>query len=238
MHELVLDRRNALRLVAAAAGFLPFARFAAASEATVVVELFTSQGCSSCPLADAYLAELARRPDVVALSYHVDYWDYLGWRDTLASQANGRRQKAYADRFDDGQVYTPQAVVQGAAAAIGSNRADVEALIARARGAAPPVTLSLEGPALRLANAPGTAKVWIAVVEPVVPVTIERGENAGRKVVYHNVVRSLRDAGRAGGDPVVVPVPPTAGRRRAAIVQADGNGPILAALWLDDPPRS
>ncbi|MFO1089005.1 MAG: DUF1223 domain-containing protein [Hyphomicrobiales bacterium] len=237
MHGLLLDRRHALRL-AVAAGAFPFARPAAADDAVVVVELFTSQGCSSCPQADAYLAELAQRPDVVALSYHVDYWDYLGWRDTLASQANGRRQKAYADRLDGGQVYTPQVVVQGAAAAVGSNRTDVEILIARARGALSPVSLAVEGPALRLSNAPEKARVWVAMVDPVVPVTIERGENAGRKVAYHNVVRALADAGPPDAGAVVVPVPAAPGLRRLAIVQGEGTGPILGTLWLDELQRS
>src|SRR5688572_21576788 len=104
----------------------------AAADPKAVVELFTSQGCSSCTAADAYFAELAERPDMLALSYHVDYWDYLGWSDTFARPENTERQEAYAKTFGARRIYTPQIVVNGIAPVVGSNRAAVEAAIAQA----------------------------------------------------------------------------------------------------------
>ncbi len=242
----LIDRRHALRL-AAGASLLTFAGAALAAAPAgrhVVVELFTSQGCSSCPEADAYLAELSRRPDVIALSYHVDYWDYLGWRDTLASADFSRRQEDYAARRGDGRMYTPQVVVNGTLAEVGSRRRAVEALIAtaRARAAAEAVRMSVSASPATLAIAlgpeavPRKASVWIAAVEPRVAVTITRGENAGREMVYHNVVRRLVPAGAWDGEPATIELPrPTvltpSATAFAALLQADDTGEILAARW-------
>jgi hypothetical protein len=246
MNLAPIDRRNALRL-AAGASLLPFAGAQPALAApgrAVVVELFTSQGCSSCPEADAYFADLAQRGDVIALSYHVDYWDYLGWRDTLASADFARRQQDYAARRGDGRVYTPQVVIDGTLAEVGSRRSAVEALIAQqsARVSAEAVRMSVSASPHMLAIAlgpevaPRKASVWIAAVEPRVAVTITRGENAGREMVYHNVVRRLVPAGKWDGASATIELPrstvlaPSASAF-AVLLQADDTGEILAARW-------
>jgi hypothetical protein len=163
-----------------------------------VVELFTSQGCSSCPPADRLLGELANDPGVVAMSLPVDYWDYLGWKDTLANPRHTARQRGYARQRGDRDVYTPQAVVNGKLHALGSDKAAIEAAI-RATDANPstlsvPVKVSVSGGKIDVkvpaaANAPADAEVWLCELAKAVPVVIGRGENGGRTVVYHNVVR-------------------------------------------------
>lgn len=248
MSQLLIDRRQALR-VSAGAGFAFAAApvWAAASD-PVVVELFTSQGCSSCPEADAFLAELAQRPGVIALSYHVDYWDYLGWRDTLASAEFSRRQQDYAARRGDGRVYTPQMVINGTLVEVGSRRSAVEALITRqrARASVQTVRLNLSASPGVLAidlgpreDVPRPASVWIAAVEPQVTVEITRGENAGRQMVYHNVVRRLVPAGAWGGNAETIELPRTAvlapsATACAVLLQANDTGEIIAARWRQD----
>ncbi len=170
---------------------------AAAQTPKAVVELFTSQGCASCPPADALLGDLARDPNVIALTLAVDYWDYIGWKDTLAQHGHSQRQRAYSDVRGDRKVYTPQMVVDGTQAAIGSDRVAVDKamLSARAAGSAltVPVTASRDGEdvvvdikALASAN---TAEVWACPVIRSHTVSIGRGENGGRNVTYTNVVR-------------------------------------------------
>jgi hypothetical protein len=163
-----------------------------------VVELFTSQGCSSCPPADRLLAELASDPSLVAISVPIDYWDYLGWKDTLASPKNSARQKAYAHVRGDGQVYTPQAVVNGSVHVLGSDKAAIERAIAKSRQsgamALAPVTLAVSDGHINLAVAgvegmPSSAEAWMCGLAKTVTVTIARGENKGRTITYHNVVR-------------------------------------------------
>jgi hypothetical protein len=163
-----------------------------------VVELFTSQGCSSCPPADKLLGELARDPSLVAISVPIDYWDYLGWKDTLAAPRNTARQKAYAHVRGDGQVYTPQAVVNGSIHALGSDKAAIEYAIAKTRrnGAMSlgPVTVAFAEGHINLsvpdvADAPASAEAWLCGLVKAAPIAIARGENKGRMVTYHNVAR-------------------------------------------------
>jgi hypothetical protein len=163
-----------------------------------VVELFTSQGCSSCPPADRLLAELARDPSVVAISVPIDYWDYLGWKDTLADPRNTARQKAYARVRGDGQVYTPQVVVNGALHALGSDKDAIEHAIdlSRKNGAmsSPPLTLAVANGRVDVSVAEGAeshpgAEVWLCGLTKSITVAIGRGENTGRTVTYHNVAR-------------------------------------------------
>jgi hypothetical protein len=178
-----------------------------------VVELFTSQGCSSCPPADKLLGELATRSDVLALSYNIDYWDYLGWKDTLASHDFSERQKAYAEARGDRQVYTPQMVVNGGEHVVGSNRPAVEAAIDRAAGVLPvPVDLALTDDAVEVkigaasdANTKGT--IWLVMYDSAVSVPIERGENRGETVTYHNVVRKVRPIAMWKGEAMTVDLP-------------------------------
>lgn len=178
-----------------------------------VVELFTSQGCPSCPPADRLLGELAERDDVLALSYNVDYWDYLGWKDTLASHDFSERQKAYAAARGDRQVYTPQMVVNGGEHVVGSNRPAVEAAIDRAAGALPvPVDLALTPDAIevRIGAASGPkakGTIWLVMYDSAVSVPIERGENRGETVTYHNAVRKVRPIAMWKGEAMTVDLP-------------------------------
>lgn len=162
-----------------------------------VIELFTSQGCSSCPAADQLLGELAGDPSLVSVSVPVDYWDYLGWKDTLADPRNSARQKAYAHARGDGQVYTPQVVVNGNLHALGSDKAAIELAIAASRknGAMSLVpTLALAEGRLNVTvpdatDAHSPAEVWLFGLVKAATVAIGRGENKGRAITYHNVVR-------------------------------------------------
>jgi len=176
---------------------------AAVAETRAVVELFTSQGCSSCPAADKLLGELINDPTIVAMSVPIDYWDYLGWKDTLASPAHTARQRAYAKIRGDRQVYTPQVVVNGTMHVLGSDKAAIEKAIATSRrNAAPlsvPVTLATAGDSLKVTVPEGkperSAEVWLCTITKTVPVTIGRGENRGRTITYHNVARRWQKLG-------------------------------------------
>ena len=217
------------------------------AEPKAVVELFTSQGCSSCPPADQILGELAKDPSVIALSLPVDYWDYLGWKDTLADSRFSARQKAYSHMRGDRDVYTPQMIVNGAAHVIGSDRARIEGAIT-ATGKADkvmslPVTMSLSGKQLTVSvaagreGAPARGEVWLCSISKAVPISISRGENRGREIVYHNVVRNLLKVGDFNGDAGSWTVPLDSVMRdgvdAAAVLIQDGNrekpGPMLGA---------
>jgi len=162
-----------------------------------VVELFTSQGCSSCPRADSLLGELAQDPGVVALSLPIDYWDYLGWKDTLAKPRHTARQRGYAHVRGDREVYTPQVVVNGVIHVLGSDKQAIEHAIATTHQGATlslPVKLVLSGDKLSvtLPVAHGEiaqAEVWLCGLTRKVPVEIHRGENHGHTITYNNVVR-------------------------------------------------
>jgi hypothetical protein len=161
-----------------------------------VIELFTSQGCSSCPAADKLIGELASDRSLVTLSLPIDYWDYLGWKDTLADPRHTARQHAYARERGDGRVYTPQVVINGSVHALGSDQAAIERAIAQtARNPATlsvPVTASLSDGKIQVAIAAGaahSAEVWLCAVAKDIPIAIGRGENRGRTVTYHNVAR-------------------------------------------------
>jgi hypothetical protein len=169
----------------------------AQAQPRAVVELFTSQGCSSCPAADRLLAQLAQDASLIAVSVPIDYWDYLGWKDTLADPRHSARQRGYADARGDGQVYTPQAVVSGKVHVLGSDKSAIEHAIGKTRKmgamALGPVTLVLADGHINV-NVPGAvehreAEVWLCGVSKTATVAIARGENKGRTVTYHNVVR-------------------------------------------------
>jgi hypothetical protein len=174
----------------------------AAVEPRAVIELFTSQGCSSCPPADKLIAEYARDPSVIALSLPVDYWDYLGWKDTLALSGHSNRQRAYAKSRGDREVYTPQVVVDGAVHALGSDKSAIERAIRQIRDQqAPlkvPVVISIAGDTLNVSVPDAAdektrdktqAEVWLCPLSRSVPVSIGRGENSGHTITYSNVVR-------------------------------------------------
>ena len=174
----------------------------AAPAVASVLELFTSQGCSSCPPADALLTALARKPDIVALSFPVDYWDYIGWKDTLALPAFTARQRGYADVHGEAHVYTPEAIVNGLIGVAGGDRQEIEQAISAAAGKDGALTLPI-----RLSHSDGLLVIEVAegeggpadiVALRVVrskTVHIGRGENAGRSVTYTNVVRAIDKIG-------------------------------------------
>ncbi len=228
---------------AAACLWLAFAAFAAAQSATdnpVVVELYTSQGCSSCPPADKILSGLAGRDDVIALALHVDYWDYIGWKDIFASPAFSDRQRAYASVAGARTVYTPQMIVAGMDHLTGARPAELDRLIRRFTARMSTVSLGLDrqGDRLRVklhTTAPLRRGAVVQLVRYIPHRTVEigRGENAGRTLSYSNIVTEWHrvaewdgrsdlalELAAAGQEPVVV------------IIQEDGPGPILAAARL------
>jgi hypothetical protein len=190
---------------------------ASAGEPRALLELFTSQGCSSCPPADKLLGELAADPSLVVLSVPIDYWDYLGWKDTLANPAHSARQRAYARARGDRQVYTPQIVVNGSSHVLGSDHAAVERAITQSdRNAAimsVPVLISVGGSNLNVKVAAGKehvgGEVWLCPLLRSMPIEIGRGENRGRTVTYHNVVRSWLKLGDFTGTDIAWNVPLT-----------------------------
>ena len=203
-----------------------------------VVELFTSQGCSSCPPANANLGVLAARPEILALSFGVTYWDQLGWKDTFASPAFTQRQWDYAHGLQHANVATPQVVVNGRADAVGNRLSDLEALLRKAdRGPGGPELQWRDG-RVRIAagQAPaGGADVWLARYDPrVVQVPVARGENQGHTLPHRNVVRALTRIGHWSGQTLVASAAPAQnGLKTAVLVQAGAGGPIIAASRLD-----
>jgi hypothetical protein len=166
-----------------------------------VIELFTSQGCSSCPPADKIIGELAKDPSVIAMSMPIDYWDYLGWKDTLADARFSARQKAYSKMRGDREVYTPQAVINGSAHVIGSERDSIDDAISATRKdegvMSIPVSMTQSGKQLTVSvaaaskGAAARGEVWICAISKAVPISIGRGENRGKEITYYNVVRNL-----------------------------------------------
>jgi hypothetical protein len=234
--------RNAILLVVSLFVAGPaMAPAAAAAPAPVVVELFTSQGCSSCPPANATLAVLADRPDVLALSFGVTYWDDLGWKDTFASPQFTARQWDYAHGLHHAQVGTPQMVVQGRRDTVGQSVGEVEPLIEAARrqiDAAPviavtdrSVTVAASAGSPRNPTLP-SADVWLVRYDPhVVQVPIRRGENGGRTLPHRNVVHQLVKLGDWSGktETFALPLASVPHLRTAVLLQAGPGGPILSA---------
>ncbi len=189
---------------------------ATAGEPRAVIELFTSQGCSSCPAADKLLGELSRDPSLVTMSLPVDYWDYLGWKDTLALHGHSNRERAYADTRGDREVYTPQVVVNGIVHVLGSDKAAIEQAIAQTRQRATPLTLQVtmtvaDGKlSVNVPAAEGeqrSAEVWLCPITGKAQVAIERGENRGHTIAYTNVVRRWMKLGDWSGKAETFNVP-------------------------------
>lgn len=213
----------------------------------VVVELFTSQGCSSCPPADDYLGQLAQQPGVLALAFHVPYWNYIGWTDPFAKPWAAARQRGYMRSLHQPYVYTPQMVVNGTAQAIGSERSTIEALIRAAAATQPPhPDLMLrwrDDGALIVAVGAGPsppaepATLWLVGFDRPHETKILRGENAGRTLIDYNAVRSFRRLGAWAGwsSEMIVPAAEARGLGNAGIavlLQARGTGPILTAAEI------
>jgi len=217
---------------------------APAAARPILVELFTSEGCSSCPPADAFLAELAKRGEVLALSLHVDYWDGLGWKDRFASPALTARQRGYMRLLDLATVYTPQMVIDGRWQAVGSERAAVNealALAVRERTPEVPLTLTVSTGRARLQIAAAAASS--AAPASVILIGFDRGgtdavrggENDGRTLAYVNVVRGIEQIGEFRGSAAELTAPlPWRADRVAAIVQA-ADGKILGLAVADAP---
>jgi len=204
-----------------------------------VVELYTSQGCSSCPPADALLGELARRPDVLALAFHVDYWDDLGWRDRFELPVATQRQQQYARQLGSASVYTPQMVIDGTADVVGSDAAGVARLIAAPRASVPVQLSTRDGELLvsvAAANGMPAAEVTLLSYLPQAQTAIGRGENAGRALREYNIVRSCATLGGWRGASaewhVRVADLPADARAVAVLVQEPGPGAIIGAAQL------
>ena len=217
---------------------------ASAQQARSVVELFTSQGCSSCPPADKLAAALAQRPDVVLLSFPVDYWDYIGWKDTLASPAFTARQKAYASARGDRSIYTPQAVVDGLVHVVGSDESDLKSAMTSTAGKSGalsvPVQTTLNAGKLGIDVGAATsgarkANVWMIETLKSETVPVGRGENSGHTLTYTNVARKVTLLGEWSGEAkrFDIAAPASSGNAGwAVLVQAGSSerpGAILGA---------
>lgn len=248
--------RTALLAVAALAisHFFAPAHTALAADAQerppVVLELFTSQGCSSCPAADKLLGEIAEaRDDVLVLSFHVDYWNYIGWEDKFATDETTTRQRQYARSLGLSYVYTPQLVINGKAHEVGSNRSAVMRAIDAAHDAdAERVSVGLDkrddgALVLSLPEKPGTENgvIWLVNFDRAHTTSVKAGENTGRTITNHRVVRSYKKIGNWQGEAseIVIDTEMLAAARAEAdgcalIVQAGGNGPIIGAraFWV------
>jgi hypothetical protein len=254
--------RKSLWLAAAALAFFASAGtgFAGQKEATEngaplgVVELFTSQGCSSCPPADELFADLAARKDLVALAYHVDYWDYLGWKDTLSSKKNTERQYAYMRSFGSRSVYTPQAVINGRTHVNGASGAAVNNALASMDKAAQGMRVALKvtrvgdgvvinaGDAAPDPAAPVNAHVVVVYFDPPQTISIGKGENSGREETYWNAVSDIQTAGMWHGKAQRYELPMSEISKKggcAVLLQAVGKdglpGPILGAAMIRKP---
>ena len=205
-----------------------------------VLELFTSQGCDTCPPADQVLAQFAARPDIIAITLPVDIWDYLGWKDTLATDKNSERQKAYAKARGDGAIYTPQVVVNGMIGVNGSNPAAIDEAL---RGGRVPIRFWHERNSIKIEAGdapPGftykEATIWFAVVQKRAQVPVQRGDNEGKTLAYTNIVREMLPVGSWNGKALSLQLARTAVMRpetEAAIIllQEGKAGPIIGAAW-------
>jgi hypothetical protein len=230
------------KLVCIAALLCVFAAPSAeAAQRPIVVELFTSEGCSSCPRADALLSELASRPDVLALSFHIDYWDRLGWKDPFSSAAATARQRRYARLLGTGTVYTPQIVVDGRWQAVGSERSDVERAIDAAGRALQriPVTLVFDHGQARIAISNSGSRAAGSVVligfDRSHVDLVRGGENDGRTLTHVDVVRDVAEIGRFDGTGEEIIAPADWHADRFAVLVAADDGRILGAAVSDAP---
>ena len=233
--------KTLLASVLCSAGLVATGPVLAQSVSGTVVELFTSQGCSSCPPADAYLTQLAGEPGIIALALHVDYWDYIGWKDKFGQAAFTDRQRAYAHAAGTKTVYTPQMVVAGVDPAIGSDFDKISGLIRRHQQAEQMVVLQL----MRSGNSVKIhATALVALDQPLIvqlvrympseSVAILRGENAGQTIEYSNIVTSWKQIGVWNGQDDLDLTAPVAGSDSVVVIlQAEGPGMIFAAAQVN-----
>ncbi len=241
--------RLSAALAVAALTLLPIGAADAGAKRPVVVELFTSQGCNSCPPADALLGQFATtRKDVLAMSLPITYWDMLGWKDTLASEGDTRRQKGYSLAMSHGGVYTPQMIIDGVSDVVGSREAQVNAAIAARQADMQNVTVTLTANAREVHVAIGpaddhgdyNATIWLFRILPQAVVAVGGGENSGHTLAYKNVVRDIKAVGLWKGQPVTLDLPrqEMTGASHdsiAVVVQQGGYGRILGAAMIEHP---
>jgi hypothetical protein len=220
----------------------------------VVVELFTSQGCSDCPAADQLVVELAKRKGVIALSFPITYWDMLGWKDTFATGPNTKRQQAYAKAMNRSGVYTPQMIIDGVVDVVGNQRERVLEVVAartlQAAASEEPVDLNLGLASGRVeisigkthAKTKPLATIWVMRTMSYAAVQVEKGENKNRMLTYANLVRDLQRAGEWTGEPMKIDLPVTPGSAKqdgvAVILQNRDYGEVLAAAVMPVPQNS
>jgi hypothetical protein len=227
---------SALAATVAIFGVGASAPSATVADVPVVVELFTSQGCSSCPPADALVEALAKEPGIVAISRPVTYWDRLGWKDTLAREENTDLQRAYAANGGAGAgVYTPQVMVQGQFGTVGSNQTEIRAFVRKAQQSAQ-AAVAVKGNVIAVSGK-GAGNVMLVALQSSAVVRIGRGENSNRTVRYSNVFKGERRIGRWAGGTQTFTLPAGAlnvagADRYAVIVQVPGAGRVLAGHYL------
>lgn len=207
----------------------------------VVVELFTSQGCSSCPPADRVLQKLAREDDVIVLGWHVDYWDYLGWKDEFSRPENTARQMGYRHRWDLRSLYTPQAVIHGEAQIVGSNERKVRMYVTQFQSEKPMLDLKTRMSGDRahvtisaIASGLPASDIFLVQIVPEVTTDILRGENGGKSVNYVNIVEDMTLLGNWDGRrPAELSASIDSSKTYVILVQAKDFGPILGAEWVN-----
>ncbi len=229
-----------VRIFACAATFLLFLIAPASSQPRAVLELFTSQGCPSSPKADDLANWLVQDPNVLVLTYSLDYWDYLGWKDTLALPGNSARWRAYGLARGDRRVFTPQVIVNGTTSTMGSDKAAIESAVLKAEDH-PDVPIDIREQSARIevkiGSLPRAAEVWMIAYSSQRTVEIAKGDNAGRTITYNNVVRRMTRLGAVNGKPAHFLITrseavPADADRYLVMVQAGTSGvpgPILAA---------
>ncbi len=216
-----------------------------------VIEVFTSQGCSSCPAADKFVTSIARNKDVLALAWHVDYWDYLGWKDTFAKPDHTNRQRRYARTLEENQIYTPQAIINGRSHKVGSRGDEIQSILkgynGSDQGLIVPINASLNGEALdiQIPNNANTKKatLWMVYFANEQKVAVERGENRGKNLTYSNIVRDIELVGMMEPDGLKMMLPLKEISRKgydscALILQQTSKhgtpGPIVGAVVIRD----
>jgi hypothetical protein len=216
----------------------------------ILLELFTSQGCSDCPAADRLVSELAGRKDIIALSLPITYWDMLGWKDTFATDANTQRQKSYAKVLNRSGIYTPQMIIDGRLEVVGNQRERVLAALSSRGGDSAadfviPVSLRTVAGRVEIAipavksKAKLAATIWVMRTLGQGSVNVEEGENRNHMLTYTNVVRDLQRAGEWNGDAMKIDLPVNTAKvkhdRIAVVLQARDFGPVLGAAILQLP---
>jgi len=232
---------STLRTALCAVSLLVAGSGTARAQSTVVVELFTSQGCSSCPAADRMLTQLRETPGILPLTLNVDYWDYLGWKDDLALPSNSLRQRAYARKMRSRNVYTPQMMFDGKMDVVGSRKREVISAVIAYISEPDPVPVSVvraAGGGFRVQAAattlPEEAVIWVVGYDRDVVKAIGGGENHGRTITYSNVVREWGEGGRwSGAGPLDLTIARPAGDGGMAVIVQQGEvGPVLGAAQV------